>query len=123
MDKVIITQFGRPVQAKDVKEIANAVHFISDTTPVPYSLFAVLKNGEKVELADFYDRDLQEIFVISLDIFANNDELVFDVNIKTDWAKSWLEAIKHVTITRQWYDYTVRIFKEKLMCGEVYEEI
>lgn len=121
MDKVIITQFGRPVQAKDVKEIANAVHFISDTTHVPYSLFAVLKNGEKVELADFYDRDLQEILIISLDIFANDNELVFDVNIRTDWAKSWLEAIKNVTITRQWYDYTVRIFKEKLMCGEVYE--
>ena len=82
MEKMIVTEYGRPIMMQKVKEFAQRSIFLEDERVIPYAVFALLDNGELVNVGNFDDLDTAEIARIILDIFTEDKKAVFDVNLE-----------------------------------------
>lgn len=72
MEKMIVTEYGRPIMMQKVKEFTQRTMFLAEDKVIPYAVFALLDSGEMVNIGNFNDADTAEIIRIILDIFAED---------------------------------------------------
>ncbi len=99
MEKMMITEYGRPVPMNKVKEFVRRAIPLDDEKVIPYALFALLDNADMVNIGNFYDIDVVEITEIILGIFAEDKKSVFDVNLERYDTNEFLKLLKYVTVT------------------------
>lgn len=120
MEKMIVTEYGRPIMMQKVKEFAQRSIFLEDERVIPYAVFALLDNGELVNISNFDDMDTAEIAQIILDIFTEDKKAVFDVNLEVFGIRNFLEMLRYVSADS---DYVYRILinelKQQLKSGEL----
>ena len=80
MEKMIVTEYSRPIMLNKVKEFVQRTMYLAENKVIPYAVFALLDSGEMVNIGNFNDADTAEIIRIILDIFAEDKKAVFDVN-------------------------------------------
>lgn len=97
MEKMIVTEYGRPVPMSKVKEFVRRAIPLEDEKVIPYALFTLLDNGEMVNIGNFYDIDVVEIIEILLDIFAGDNKTIFNVNLEEYGINEFLKLLKYVT--------------------------
>ena len=97
MEKMIVTEYGRPIMMQKVKEFTQRTMFLADERVIPYAVFALLDSGELVNISNFDDMDTAEIAQIILDIFTENKKTVFDVNLEVFGIKKFLEMLRYVS--------------------------
>ena len=120
MEKMIVTEYGRPIMMQKVKEFAQRSIFLEDERVIPYAVFALLDSGELVNISNFDDMDTAEIAQIILDIFTEDKKAVFDVNLEVFGIRNFLEMLRYVSADS---DYVYRILinelKQQLKSGEL----
>jgi len=120
MEKMIVTEYGRPIMMQKVKEFTQRTMFLADERVIPYTVFALLDSGELVNVGNFDDADTAEIIQIILDIFAKDKKAVFDVNLEVFVIRNFLETLRYVSADS---DYVYRILinelKQQLKSGEL----
>ena len=120
MEKIIVTEYGRPIMMQKVKEFTQRTMFLADERVIPYAVFALLDSGEMVNIGNFDDADTAEILRIILDIFAEDKKAVFDVNLEVFGIRNFLEMLRYVSADS---DYVYRIMinelKQQLKSGEL----
>ena len=120
MEKMIVTEYGRPIMMQKVKEFTQRTMFLADERVIPYAVFALLDSGEMVNIGNFNDADTAEIIRIILDIFAEDKKAVFDVNLEVFGIRNFLEMLRYVSADS---DYVYRILinelKQQLKSGEL----
>ena len=57
MEKMIVTEYGRPIMLNKVKEFAQRTMFLAEDKVIPYAVFALLDSGEMVNIGNFNDAD------------------------------------------------------------------
>ena len=97
MEKMIVTEYGRPIIMQKVKEFTQRTMFLADERVIPYAVFALLDSGEMVNIGNFNDADTAEIIRIILDIFAEDKKAVFDVNLEVFGIRNFLEMLRYVS--------------------------
>ena len=97
MEKMIVTEYGRPIMMQKVKEFTQRTMFLADERVIPYAVFALLDSGELVNISNFDDMDTAEIAQIILDIFTEDKKTVFDVNLEVFGIKKFLEMLRYVS--------------------------
>ena len=97
MEKMIVTEYGRPIMMQKVKEFTQRTMFLADERVIPYAVFALLDSGELVNVGNFDDMDTAEIAQIILDIFTEDKKAVFDVNLEVFGIKKFLEMLRYVS--------------------------
>ena len=97
MEKMIVTEYGRPIMMQKVKEFTQRTMFLADERVIPYAVFALLVSGELVNVGNFDDLDTAEISQIILDIFTEDKKAVFDVNLEVFGIKKFLEMLRYVS--------------------------
>ena len=97
MEKMIVTEYGRPIMMQKVKEFTQRTMFLADERVIPYAVFALLDSGELVNVGNFDDLDTAEISQIILDIFTEDKKAVFDVNLEVFGIKKFLEMLRYVS--------------------------
>lgn len=117
MEKMMITEYGRPVPMNKVKEFVRRAIPFDDEKVIPYALFALLDNGEMVNIGNFYDIDVVEITEIILGIFAEDKKSVFDVNLERYGINEFLKLLKYVTGSS--YPIAVESLKISLANGDI----
>ena len=98
MEKMIVTEYGRPIMMQKVKEFVQRTMFLAEDKVIPYAVFALLNSGEMVNIGNFDDADTAEIIRIILDIFAEDKKAVFDVNLEVFGIKKFLEMLRYVSV-------------------------
>lgn len=120
MEKMIVTEYGRPIMMQKVKEFTQRTMFLADERVIPYAVFALLDSGELVNISNFDDMDTAEIAQIILDIFTEDKKAVFDVNLEVFGIRNFLEMLRYVSADS---DYVNRILinelKQQLKSGEL----
>lgn len=119
MEKMIISKYDRVIDLDNVDDIFRKTVMIMDDDKkqiAPFAVFAVMKNGEIVNIGNFIDYDVAEIIEILLDIFAGDKKNIFNVNLEEYGIKSFLELLKYVT--EKDYPTAVNGLKESLQNGE-----
>ena len=120
MEKMIVTEYGRPTMMQKVKEFTQRTMFLADERVIPYAVFALLDSGELVNISNFDDMDTAEIAQIILDIFTEDKKAVFDVNLEVFGIRNFLEMLRYVSADS---DYVYRILinelKQQLKSGEL----
>ena len=120
MEKMIVTEYGRPIMMQKVKEFTQRTMFLADERVIPYAVFALLDSGELVNVGNFDDADTAEILRIILDIFAEDKKAMFDVNLEVFGIRNFLEMLRYVSADS---DYVYRIMinelKQQLKSGEL----
>ena len=120
MEKMIVTEYGRPIMMQKVKEFTQRTMFLADERVIPYAVFALLDSGELVNIGNFDDADNAEIIRIILDIFAEDKKAVFNVNLEVFGIRNFLEMLRYVSADS---DYVYRILinelKQQLKSGEL----
>lgn len=120
MEKMIVTEYGRPIMMQKVKEFTQRTMFLADERVIPYAVFALLDSGELVNISNFDDMDTAEIAQIILDIFTEDKKAVFDVNLEVFGIRNFLEMLRYVSADS---DYVYRILinelKQQLKSGEL----
>ena len=120
MEKMIVTEYGRPIMMQKVKEFTQRTMFLADERVIPYAVFALLDSGELVNISNFDDMDTAEIAQIILDIFTEDKKAVFDVNLEVFGIRNFLEMLRYVSADS---DYVYRIMinelKQQLKSGEL----
>ena len=120
MEKMIVTEYGRPIMMQKVKEFAQRSIFLEDGRVIPYAVFALLDNGELVNVGNFDDLDTAEIARIILDIFTEDKKAVFDVNLEVFGIKKFLEMLRYVSADSETLYHTlVSDLKRQLKSGEL----
>ena len=120
MEKMIVTEYGRPIMMQKVKEFAQRSIFLEDERVIPYAVFALLDNGELVNVGNFDDLDTAEIARIILDIFTEDKKAVFDVNLEVFGIKKFLEMLRYVSADSETLSPTlVSDLKRQLKSGEL----
>lgn len=97
MEKMIVTEYGRPIMMQKVKEFMRRSIFLADESVIPYAVFALLDSSELVNVGNFDDLDTTEIVQIILDIFIEDKKAVFDVNLEVFGIKKFLEMLRYVS--------------------------
>lgn len=97
MEKMIVTEYGRPIMMQKVKEFTRRSIFLADESVIPYAVFALLDSSELVNVGNFNDLDTTEIAQIILDIFIEDKKTVFDVNLEVFGIKKFLEMLRYVS--------------------------
>ena len=111
MEKMIVTEYGRPIMMQKVKEFAQRSIFLEDERVIPYAVFALLDNGELVNVGNFDDLDTAEIARIILDIFTED---------KKFGIKKFLEMLRYVSADSETLYHTlVSDLKRQLKSGEL----
>ena len=73
MEKMIVTEYGRPIMLNKVKEFVQRTMYLAEDKVIPYAVFALLDSGEMVNIGNFDDADTAEIAQIILDIFTEDN--------------------------------------------------
>ena len=120
MEKMIVTEYGRPIMLNKVKEFVQRTMFLADERMIPYAVFALLDSGEMVNIGNFDDADTAEIIRIILDIFTEDKKAVFDVNLEVFGIKKFLEMLRYVSADSETLYHTlVSDLKRQLKSGEL----
>ncbi|HOF68354.1 MAG TPA: hypothetical protein PLF24_02615 [Ruminococcus sp.] len=120
MEKMIVTEYGRPIMLNKVKEFAQRTMFLAEDKVIPYAVFALLDSGEMVNIGNFNDADTAEIIRIILDIFAEDKKAVFDVNLEVFGIRNFLEMLRYVSADSETlYQTLVSDLKQQLKSGEL----
>ena len=120
MEKMIVTEYGRPIMMQKVKEFTQRTMFLADERVIPYAEFALLDSGEMVNIGNFDDLDTAEIAQIILDIFTEDKKAVFDVNLEVFGIKKFLEMLRYVSADSETLYHTlVSDLKRQLKSGEL----
>ena len=120
MEKMIVTEYGRPIMMQKVKEFTQRTMFLADERVIPYAVFALLDSGEMVNIGNFDDLDTAEISQIILDIFTEDKNAVFDVNLEVFGIKKFLEMLRYVSADSETlYQTLVSDLKRQLKSGEL----
>lgn len=120
MEKMIVTEYGRPIMMQKVKEFTQRTMFLADERVIPYAVFALLVSGELVNVGNFDDLDTAEISQIILDIFTEDKKAVFDVNLEVFGIKKFLEMLRYVSADSEaLYHTLVSDLKRQLKSGEL----
>ena len=120
MEKMIVTEYGRPIMLNKVKEFVQRTMYLAENKVIPYAVFALLDSGEMVNIGNFDDADTAEIIRIILDIFAEDKKAVFDVNLEVFRIKKFLEMLRYVSADSETlYQTLVSDLKRQLKSGEL----
>lgn len=120
MEKMIVTEYGRPIMMQKVKEFTQRTMFLADERVIPYAVFALLDSGEIVNIGNFDDADTAEIIRIILDIFAEDKKAVFDVNLEVFGIRNFLEMLRYVSAdSDSVYRISINELKQQLKSGEL----
>lgn len=120
MEKMIVTEYSRPIMMQKVKEFTQRTMFLADERVIPYAVFALLDSGEMVNIGNFNDADTAEIIRIILDIFAEDKKAVFDVNLEVFGIKKFLEMLRYVSVdSDSVYQILINELKQQLKSGEL----
>lgn len=120
MEKMIVTEYSRPIMMQKVKEFTQRTMFLADERVIPYAVFALLDSGEMVNIGNFNDADTAEIIRIILDIFAEDKKAVFDVNLEVFGIKKFLEMLRYVSAdSDSVYRILINELKQQLKSGEL----
>ena len=120
MEKMIVTEYGRPIMMQKVKEFTQRTMFLAEDKVIPYAVFALLDSGELVNISNFDDMDTAEIAQIILDIFTEDKKVVFDVNLEVFGIKKFLEMLRYVSADSETFYHTlVSDLKRQLKSGEL----
>lgn len=120
MEKMIVTEYGRPIMMQKVKEFTQRTMFLADERVIPYAVFALLDSGELVNIGNFNDADTAEIIRIILDIFAEDKKAVFDVNLEVFGIRNFLEMLRYVSADSDpVYRISINELKQQLKSGEL----
>lgn len=120
MEKMIVTEYGRPIMMQKVKEFTQRTMFLADERVIPYAVFALLDSGELVNISNFDDMDTAEIAQIILDIFAEDKKAVFDVNLEVFEIRNFLEMLRYVSAdSDSVYRISINELKQQLKSGEL----
>ena len=117
MEKMIVTAYGRLVSVSKVKEIVRRAIPLENEKVIPYALFALLDNGEMVNIGNFYDIDAAEIIAILLDIFKDDGKHIFNVNLEMHGIMEVLTLLEYVT--GSFYHAAVEDLKISLANGDI----
>ena len=120
MEKMIVTEYSRPIMLNKVKEFVQRTMYLADERVIPYAVFALLDSGELVNISNFDDMDTAEIAQIILDIFTEDKKTVFDVNLEVFGIKKFLEMLRYVSADSETLYHTlVSDLKGQLKSGEL----
>ena len=120
MEKMIVTEYGRPIMMQKVKEFTQRTMFLADERVIPYAVFALLDSGEMVNIGNFDDADTAEIIRIILDVFAEDKKAVFDVNLEVFGIRNFLEMLRYVSAdSDSVYRISINELKQQLKSGEL----
>ena len=120
MEKMIVTEYGRPIMMQKVKEFTQRTMFLADERVIPYAVFALLDSGELVNISNFDDMDTAEIAQIILDIFTEDKKAVFDVNLEVFGIRNFLEMLRYVSAdSDSVYRILIKELKQQLKSGEL----
>lgn len=120
MEKMIVTEYGRPIMMQKVKEFVQRTMYLAEDKVIPYAEFTLLDSGEMVNIGNFDDADTAEIIRIILDIFAEDKKAVFDVNLEVFGIKKFLEMLRYVSADSETlYQTLVSDLKRQLKSGEL----
>ena len=120
MEKMIVTEYGRPIMLNKVKECVQRTMYLAEDKVIPYAEFALLDSGELVNVGNFDDLDTAEISQIILDIFTEDKKAVFDVNLEVFGIKKFLEMLRYVSADSETlYQTLVSDLKRQLKSGEL----
>lgn len=120
MEKMIVTEYSRPIMLNKVKEFVQRTMYLAENKVIPYAVFALLDSGELVNISNFDDMDTAEIAQIILDIFTEDKKTVFDVNLEVFGIKKFLEMLRYVSADSETlYQTLVSDLKRQLKSGEL----
>ena len=120
MEKMIVTEYSRPIMLNKVKEFVQRTMYLAEDKVIPYAVFALLDSGELVNISNFDDMDTAEIAQIILDIFTEDKKTVFDVNLEVFGIKKFLEMLRYVSADSETLYHTlVSDLKGQLKSGEL----
>lgn len=120
MEKMIVTEYGRPIMMQKVKKFTQRTMFLADERVIPYAVFALLDSGEMVNIGNFNDADTAEIIQIILDIFTEDKKAVFDVNLEVFGIRNFLEMLRYVSAdSDSVYRILINELKQQLKSGEL----
>lgn len=120
MEKMIVTEYSRPIMLNKVKEFVQRTMYLAENKVIPYAVFALLDSGEMVNIGNFDDADTAEIIRIILDIFTEDKKAVFDVNLEVFRIKKFLEMLRYVSADSETLYHTlVSDLKRQLKSGEL----
>lgn len=120
MEKMIVTEYSRPIMLNKVKEFVQRTMYLAEDKVIPYAVFALLDSGEMVNIGNFDDADTAEIIRIILDIFTEDKKAVFDVNLEVFRIKKFLEMLRYVSADSETLYHTlVSDLKRQLKSGEL----
>ena len=120
MEKMIVTEYSRPIMMQKVKEFTQRTMFLADERVIPYAVFALLDSGELVNISNFDDMDTAEIAQIILDIFTEDKKAVFDVNLEVFGIRNFLEMLRYVSAdSDSVYRILINELKQQLKSGEL----
>lgn len=120
MEKMIVTEYSRPIMLNKVKEFVQRTMYLAENKVIPYAVFALLDSGEMVNIGNFNDADTAEIIRIILDIFAEGKKAVFDVNLEVFGIRNFLEMLRYVSADSEaLYHTLVSDLKRQLKSGEL----
>ena len=120
MEKMIVTEYGRPIMLNKVKEFVQRTMYLAEDKVIPYAEVALLDSGELVNVGNFDDLDTAEISQIILDIFTEDKKAVFDVNLEVFGIKKFLEMLRYVSADSETlYQTLVSDLKRQLKSGEL----
>ena len=120
MEKMIVTEYGRPIMLNKVKELVQRTMYLAENKVIPYAIFALLDSGKMVNIGNFDDADTTELFRIILDIFAEDKKTVFDVNLEVFGIRNFLEMLRYVSAdSDSAYRILINELKQQLKSGEL----
>ena len=120
MEKMIVTEYGRPIMMQKVKEFTQRTMFLADERVIPYAVYALLDSGEMVNIGNFNDADTAEIIRIILDIFAEDKKAMFNVNLEVFGIRNFLEMLRYVSAdSDSVYRILINELKQQLKSGEL----
>lgn len=120
MEKMIVTEYGRPIMLNKVKELVQRTMYLAEDKVIPYAEFTLLDSGEMVNIGNFDDADTAEIIRIILDIFAEDKKAVFNVNLEVFGIRNFLEMLRYVSADSETLYHTlVSDLKRQLKSGEL----
>lgn len=120
MEKMIVTEYGRPIMLNKVKEFVQRTMYLAEDKVISYAVFALLDSGEMVNIGNFDDADTAEIAQIILDIFTEDKKAVFNVNLEVFGIKKFLEMLRYVPADSETLYHTlVSDLKRQLKSGEL----
>lgn len=120
MEKMIVTEYDKPIMLNKVKEFVQRTMYLAEDKVIPYAVFALFDSGEMVNIGNFDDADTAEITRIILDIFAEDKKSVFDITLEVFEIRNFLEMLRYVSANSDSvYRILINELKQQLKSGEL----